>query len=224
MGIEEAGYSMENYSGDLIVFDGPGSSGKTKVMEAALNELEEKGYSCKVVPEFSETEYGESLYEYWQDAEENTHPLVDADPNGLTVAMAQLTDFSILVEDEIIPSLNANDYVLKDRYLPSVEVLEPMIYGNSYDNLEEFEQLIDSFEQILPVHADEVFFIETEFITRVKRAKEEGKKLKSNVDDDFLEVHSRFEKVIEEGDNVNRVNNEGSVSETVDEVMDILSV
>lgn len=206
------------YEGDLVVVEGPGGSGKSTVISELEFILDERGYSVQTVGEFSDTMYGKELENYWEDG---SHPVwpdnIDSE-NGLTIAMAQLTDFVNVLESEIVPRLEENDYVIKERFMPSVKVLEPMIYEASYGEHSVFSNFLDTFEEVLPTDANYVFYLEVSSDERLSRL-EEREISESNFDKEFTEIEADFKEV---GGMIEVSNQDRSSSETAEEMADIL--
>lgn len=205
---------------NLIVFEGPGGSGKSTVRERTKRRLEREGYSVKSIGEFSETEYGRRLEEYITKMNvdpDASHPLVDeaaAGETGLSTVLAQLNDVALAVERDIVPALSEYDYVLKERLLPSCMVLEPMIYEESYGEVAVIEDLVAAFGDALLVDPDLTIYLDVsrdERTARLSQIADEG----SNFGDGFERVERRFRRLEDE---MHSISNEGDVEDTVAEV------
>lgn len=139
---------MPDDLGTFVVFEGPSGVGKTTVRRYVEERLESEGYEVPSVGEFSTTPFGEGLREYFNNFDSTEFPFLGDRPEecsvGLSAAMAQLTDVSLALEAEIRPELRENHFVLKDRFVLSSKVLEPLVYEQYYEEPEPFDAVVVS--------------------------------------------------------------------------------
>lgn len=201
----------------FVVLEGPVGAGKTTVQRALADQLRSEDYSVATVGEFSNTEFGRRLGTYFDEYQSREFPFLD-DPDApgrteLAAVASQLTDLALAVERELVPALAENDFVLKERFLRSTRVLEPLIYESSYGDPAPVADLVDAFERTLPVLPDRVFYLDVPRHERLRRIREETD-VDSHHDEGFKRIESRFEEL----DGMTRVSNERPVEETVAEI------
>lgn len=208
---------MPGELGKFIVFEGPSGAGKTTVRECVQERLESEGYAVTSLGEFSTTPFGDGLREYFNNLDSTEFPFLGEESEdrrvGLSAAMAQLTDVSLALEAEIRPALCENHFVLKDRFVLSSKVLEPLVYEQCYDDGERFEAVVEAFEESVPLRPDATIYLDVDRDERMRRLQEVGIS-DSYLDDEFKRIEDRFELA----DDAVVVSNDGRLEDTVEHV------
>jgi thymidylate kinase len=111
----------------LVSFEGQDGAGKTAILTAVSEVLQEQSVRSVVIEEFSDSQYGRPLIEAVA-RDKFLRPQADEAATHLTRALEEVIDLYYLDERVIGPALRSGQVVLKDRHYDTVlYTLVPML-------------------------------------------------------------------------------------------------
>ena len=163
----------------LISFEGIDGSGKTSVMNAVADQLEQQGFTVMTLQEPGTTAMGLELRKILKS---------DIPRSLLTEVLMFMAARSELVEKLIKPNLTEYDFILLDRYVDSTVAYQGYGNGNPVHIIDELNHI--STQDIYP---DATFYIHVNMATAKVR------RLLRNDEKDKLDTDSEFAKRVYDG-------------------------